>query len=131
LNLQVETEANFVVWKQIECLAIYTEDIEKSIDFYQSLGLTKSWETYQDEQEQWRLVGMTFPDGNSELVLKNNPNLNFAETEIVVEDVRETYEALKTNSEVHWIRPPFPNSLGGHVAVMEAPDGNVFVLVGN
>ncbi|KZE37189.1 glyoxalase [Bhargavaea cecembensis] len=118
------------MWKQIECIAIYTEDIEKSIDFYQSLGLTKSWETYQDEQEQWRLVGMTFPDGNSELVLKNNPDLNFAETEIVVEDVRETYKALKENPEVHWIRTPFPNSLGGHVAVMEAPDRNVFVLVG-
>jgi hypothetical protein len=32
--------------------------------------------------------------------------------------------------DVQWIRTPFPNSLGGHVAVMQAPDGNVFVLVG-
>jgi len=77
------------------------------------------------------LVGMRFPDGNSELVLKNNPNLNFAETEIVVEDVLAFYETLKTNTEVQWIRTPFPNALGGHVAVMEAPDGNVFVIVGN
>ncbi|MGM8216595.1 VOC family protein [Bacillaceae bacterium W0354] len=79
----------------------------------------------------WKLIGMRFPDGDSELVLKNNSNLNFAETEIVVEDVRATYEALKSNSEIQWIRTPFPNSLGGHVAVMEASDGNVFVLVGN
>jgi hypothetical protein len=73
---------------------------------------------------------MKYPDGNSELVLKNNPNLKFTETEIVVKNVRETYESLKSNTEVKWIRTPFPNSLGGHVAIMQAPDGNVFVLVG-
>lgn len=56
--------------------------------------------------------------------------MNFAETEIVVEDVRKTYQILKSNAKVQWIRTPFPNSLGGHVAVMQAPDGNVFVLVG-
>ena len=119
------------MWKRIECLAIFTNDIDKSVTFYQSLGLIKAWETYQDEEKQWSLIGMRFPDGNSELVLKNNPNLNFAETEIVVEDVQEFYNTLKTNPEVEWIRPPFPNSLGGYVAVMKAPDGNVFVLVGN
>lgn len=119
------------MWKRIECLAIYTNNIDKSVEFYQTLGLNKDWETYQDEGKQWRLTGMRFPEGNSELVLKNNPNLNFAETEIVVDDVQKTYETLKTNPEVEWIRTPFPNSLGGHVAVMKAPDDNVFVLVGN
>ncbi|APC47699.1 glyoxalase [Virgibacillus halodenitrificans] len=118
------------MWRKIECLAVYTNDIRKSINFYQSLGLTKAWEAYQDDEKQWQLVGMRFPDGNSELVLKNNPDLNFAEMEIVVEDVKAIYEALKFDTEVEWIRTPFPNSLGGHVAVMKAPDDNVFVLVG-
>ncbi|MUV38831.1 hypothetical protein JNUCC1_02702 [Lentibacillus sp. JNUCC-1] len=118
------------MWKKIECLAIYAKDIGEAVKFYQSLGLTKAWETYQDNEKQWSLVGMRFPDGDSELVLKNNPELNFAETEIVVEDVKATYETLKSNPEVEWIRTPFPNSLGGHVAVMKAPDDNVFVLVG-
>lgn len=118
------------MWKKIECLAIYTEDIEKAVDFYQSLGLEKAWDTYQDEEESWRLIGMRFPDGDSELVLKNNSELNFPETEIVVDDVVATYEKLKTNPDVKWLRTPFPNPLGGHVAVMEAPDKNVFVLVG-
>lgn len=119
------------MWKKIECLAIYTNDIDQSINFYEALGLTKAWETYQDAEKKWRLVGMRFSDGNSELVLKNNPDLNFAETEIAVENVKETYEKLKSNPEVEWIRTPFPNSLGGHVAVMKAPDDNVFVLIGN
>ncbi|WP_019241696.1 MULTISPECIES: VOC family protein [Bacillus] len=118
------------MWKRIECVAIYTENIEKSIEFYESLGLIKVWETFQDEEKLWKLVGMKFPEGNSELVLKNNPSLDFTETEIVVEDVQETYESLKCNPEVKWIRTPFPNSLGGHVAVIQTPDGNVFVIVG-
>lgn len=58
------------MWRKIECFAIYTQDIEKSIRFYEMLGLTKSWDIFQDEQNKWRLVGMTFSDGNSELVLK-------------------------------------------------------------
>lgn len=119
------------MWKRIECVAIYTNDLEKSLTFYQSMGLTKVWEVYQDEEERWSLVGMRFPDGDSELVLKTNPNLQFAEVEIVVDDVMDYYEMVKNNSEIEWIRTPFPNSLGGYVAVMKAPDGNVFVLVGN
>ncbi|WP_274365310.1 VOC family protein [Paenibacillus thermotolerans] len=118
------------MWKKIECVAIYTEHLEKSLEFYQSLGLTKSWEAFQDEGKQWKLVGLKYPEGNSELVLKTNPNLAFVETEIVVEDVRETYRFLQSNPEVRWIRTPFPNPLGGHAAVMQAPDNNVFVLVG-
>ena len=31
--------------------------------------------------------------------------------------------------DLRWIREPFATE-SGHVAVMEAPDGNVFVLVG-
>lgn len=118
------------MWKKIECVAIYTENIEKSVAFYESLGLTKSWESYQDEEKKWQLVGMKYPVGETELVLKNNPNLNFVEVEIVVDDVRKTYDSMKNNSDVHWIRPPFANSLGGHVAVFKAPDDNVFVMVG-
>jgi catechol 2,3-dioxygenase-like lactoylglutathione lyase family enzyme len=118
------------MWKKIECVAVYTENIDKSVVFYESLGLTKAWEVFQDEENKWKLVGMRFPDGDSELVLKNNPDLQFEETEIVVEDVKKTYESLQSNPEVEWIRTPFPNTLGGHVAVMKAPDGNVFVLVG-
>lgn len=61
---------------------------------------------------------MSYPEGNSQLVLRNNPNLNFVETEVVVEDVVRTYESLKSNIDVKWTRTPFRNPNGGHVAVM-------------
>lgn len=44
------------MWNRIECVAIYTENIEKSVEFYQSLGLTKAWETFQDEENTGHLL---------------------------------------------------------------------------
>ncbi len=44
------------MWKRIECVAIYTENIEKSIEFYQSLGLKKAWEAFQDEEKSGDLL---------------------------------------------------------------------------
>lgn len=37
---------------------------------------------------------------------------------------------LKDNEEVIWIRNPFSNHLVVHVAVIHAPDENVFALIG-
>jgi catechol 2,3-dioxygenase-like lactoylglutathione lyase family enzyme len=119
------------MWRRIDCAAIYTEDIERSVEFYSSLGLVKDWEAFQDAEQRWRLVGMRFPAGDARLVLKNNPALDFTEIEIVVDDVRESYQALSSTPGVGWISAPRPNPLGGHVAVLEAPDGNAFVLIGD
>ena len=44
-------------------------------------------------------------------------------------DVVATFETLRENPAIGWIQQPFATE-SGHVAVMEAPDGNVFVLVG-
>ena len=63
---------------------------------------------------------------SSELVISNHPDINFTEVEVLVEDVQQTYESLKDNKDVKWIREPFPTE-SGHVAVMEAPDGVVLV----
>ena len=118
------------MWKRMDVVTLFTENIEKSVLFYQSLGLSKDWETTQDEKKQWKLVGMKYPEGNTELVLMDNPDLKFVKTEIVVDDVWETYYTLISNPEVRWLKEPFPHPLGGHVGIMQAPDGNIFMLVG-
>ena len=120
------------MFKRLECVALYTANIETSIEFYQSLGLTEHWriERPLGGGGTWTLAGMKFPDEkSSELVLQNNPDLQMADIEFYVEDVRDTYEALSARTDINWIRKPFPTE-SGHVAVMEAPDRNVFVLVG-
>ncbi|MFS0864058.1 VOC family protein [Fredinandcohnia sp. 179-A 10B2 NHS] len=117
---------------KLECVCIHTKDIQASLDFYKNMGLTVHWQIDRELESGvvWKLVGLRFPSNeSSELVLSNHPELSFTEVEILVEDVRETYKTLSENNKVNWIKTPFATE-SGHVAVMEAPDKNVFVLVG-
>ena len=118
--------------RRVECVCMPTKDVAASVAFYESLGLTQSWKIERPLPDGgvWTLVGMKFPDGtSSELVLSDNPDINFTEIELGVDDVRATFAQMQGNDGITWIRQPFATE-SGHVAVMEAPDGNVFVLVG-
>ena len=118
--------------RKIECVCIPTKDVAASEAFYVSLGLRRNWiiERPRPDGATWTLIGLKFPDAaSSELVLSDNPDIDFTEIELGVDDVRATFDQLRSNPAIGWIREPFATE-SGHVAVMEAPDGNVFVLVG-
>lgn len=118
--------------RKIECVCIPTKNVAESAAFYTSLGLTEAWKIERplDGGGIWTLVGMKFPDATgSELVLSHNPGIDFTEIELACDDVRQTFAEIGPQPGVTWIREPFATE-SGHVAVMEAPDGNVFVLVG-
>lgn len=118
--------------QRIECVCVPTKDVAASVAFYVSIGLIEGWkiERALPDGGVWTLVGLKFADGtSSELVLSDNPDINFTEIELRVDDVRASFAEIKGNGAVTWIREPFATE-SGHVAVMEAPDGNVFVLVG-
>lgn len=120
------------MFKKLECVCIYTADLAIAADFYKSLGLEEAWTIHRESEDgtSSMLIGLRFPDAkSSELVLSNNAKTKFTEVEILVDDVRQSYETLRSRSDVSWVRTPFATE-SGHVAVMEAPDGNVFVLVG-
>ncbi|MDB5507468.1 MAG: glyoxalase/bleomycin resistance/dioxygenase family protein [Devosia sp.] len=120
------------MFQKLECVCIYTADIAASLTFYSALGLTQAWriERVSGTGVASSLIGLKFPRADSsELVLSDNADVTFTEVEIHVDDVRETYDMLSGNEVVEWIRAPFATE-SGHVAVMEAPDKNVFVLVG-
>jgi catechol 2,3-dioxygenase-like lactoylglutathione lyase family enzyme len=121
------------MFRRMECVSIHTKDIEKSLSFYKSMGLTENWRIERSLENglAWTLIGLKFPlQNSSELVLSNHPEIQYTEVEINVEDVRQAYAHLSGNEEIQWIRTPFATE-SGYVAVMEAPDKNVFVLVGN
>lgn len=118
--------------RKIDCVCIPTTDVVASEAFYVSLGLKRSWiiERPRSDGTTWTLIGMKFPEAaSSELVLSDNPDIGFTEVELAIDDVRETFAELRANPAIGWIREPFATE-SGHVAVMKAPDGNVFVLVG-
>lgn len=117
------------MFKKIECVCIYSNDLQVSLDFYTAMGLTENWKIERPlaDGSAWTIIGLKFPQtDSSELVLSNNPENNFTEIEILVEDVRTAYAELSNNASVAWIRTPFATE-SGHVAIMEAPDKNVFI----
>lgn len=121
-----------MIFTKLECVCLPTADMQASIDFYTAMGLTESWriERTSAAGAPWSLVGLRFPDQHSsELVLSDDPDNRRSEVELAVPDVRQAFAQLSANPAVEWIRTPFPNE-SGHVAVMKAPDGNHFVLVG-
>jgi len=118
--------------RKIECVCIPTDDIAASEAFYLSLGLRRGWiiERPQADGSIRTLIGLTFPEPeSSQLVLSDNSRIKLTEIELAVDDVRASFAELRHNPGATWIREPFATE-SGHVAVMEAPDGNVFVLVG-
>ncbi|MEO7222223.1 MAG: VOC family protein [Devosia sp.] len=118
--------------KKIECVSVFTRDIRASAAFYVSLGMREAWRIDRPGSAgtDVSLIGLKFPDAASaELVLSNNADVPVTEVELLCDDVRATRAELASIDGIIWIREPFATE-SGHVAVMEAPDGNVFVLVG-
>ena len=118
-------------FERLDCVCIHTDDLAASLSFLTAMGLTEAWRLdREDAGRPWTLVGLDFPDRtSSQLVLSTHPNRRQIEVELRVEDVRASFETMRRMPDVTWIAEPFAIEQG-HVAVMTAPDGNVFVLVG-
>jgi len=118
--------------RKLDCVSVFTKDIEASAAFYVSLGLRQTWRIDRPTPSGKivSLIGLGFPEaGSAELVLSNNADVPVTEVELLCDDVRATCAELAATEGITWIREPFATE-SGHVAVMEAPDGNVFVLIG-
>jgi catechol 2,3-dioxygenase-like lactoylglutathione lyase family enzyme len=119
------------MFKKLICASIHTTDILKSLSFYEKMGLKENWRIDRviDDGSEWTLIGMKFPSKNSsDLVLSNHPYNTFTEIEIQVEDIDDAYIELSKDENIKWIREPFKTE-SNKIAVMKAPDGNVFVLI--
>jgi catechol 2,3-dioxygenase-like lactoylglutathione lyase family enzyme len=117
-------------FERLDCVCIHTDDLAASLKFLTAMGLTASWRLErEDAGRPWTLVGLDFPDKtSSQLVLSTHPDRRQIEVEMRVGDVRASFETMRRMPGVSWIAEPFAIEQG-HVAVMAAPDGNVFVLV--
>ena len=120
------------MFERLDCVCLHTDDLAASLAFQMEMGLVEAWrlDRVLEDGRPWTLVGLDFPDRtSSQLVLSTHPDRRDIEVEIRVADVRATYRALQNKPGVEWIAEPFPIEQG-HVAVLVAPDGNAFVLVG-
>jgi catechol 2,3-dioxygenase-like lactoylglutathione lyase family enzyme len=120
------------VFKKLDCVCIHTTDLDTSLQFYLQMGLREAWrlERITEVGIPWTLVGCDIPGaGSSQLVVSTHPDRRITEVEILVDDVQAAFESLSSNPQIRWIAEPFATE-NGHVAVMTAPDGNDFVLIG-
>lgn len=51
------------MFKKLECVCIHTKDIEKSLLFYTSMGLTENWkiERSLENGSAWTVISLKFP----------------------------------------------------------------------
>ena len=121
------------MFQRLDCVSLHTDDLAVSLAFLQDTGLTEAWrlDRVLDDGRPWTLVGLDFADrSSSQLVLSTHPDRRVVEVEIRVGDVRAVRETLRDRPGVSWLAEPFAIE-SGRVAVMQAPDGNVFVLIGD
>jgi catechol 2,3-dioxygenase-like lactoylglutathione lyase family enzyme len=121
-----------MMFQRLDCACIHTDDLAKSLAFYRRMGMREAWrlDRLTEQGVPWTLVGLDFPDStSSQLTLSTHPERRSIEVEIRVPDVRAAFRTLANDPQISWIAEPFAIEKG-HVAVMRAPDGNVFVLVG-
>ena len=121
-----------MMFERMDCVCIHTDDLAASLAFYGRMGMREAWKLDRVTAQgvPWSLVGLDFPDStSSQLTLSTHPDRKTAEVEIRVADVGEAFRALSADPAIAWIVEPFAIE-NGHVAVMRAPDGNLFVLVG-
>lgn len=121
------------MFQRLDCVCVHTDDLAASLAFLTQTGLVEAWrlDRVLDDGRPWTLVGLDFPDRtSSQLVLSTHPERRVVEVEIRVADVRRAFKELSGQPEVSWLAEPFPIE-NGHIAVMAAPDGNVFVLIGD
>ena len=118
-------------FERLDCVAIHTRDLEASLAFLEGMGLTIAWRLDRvDHGRPWTLIGLDFPDKtSSQIVLSTHPDRTQIEVEMRVKDVRAAYDELRQMEGVSWIAEPFEIE-EGHVAVMVAPGGITYVLVG-
>jgi catechol 2,3-dioxygenase-like lactoylglutathione lyase family enzyme len=120
------------MFERLDCVCIHTDDLAQSLAFLTEMGLTEAWRLDRtlEDGRPWTLVGLDFPDRtSSQLVLSTHPDRRDIDVEIRVANVKAVYDALRDRPGVQWLAEPFPIE-EGHVAVMVAPDGNAFVLIG-
>ena len=120
------------MFDRLDCVCLHTDDLEASLTFVTSMGLRESWRLYrEDAGRPWTIVGLDFPDTpSSQLVFSTHPDRRTIEVEIRVKDVRHACDLLRQIPGVTLIAEPFAIE-AGHVAVITAPDGNAFVLIGD
>ncbi len=108
---------------KIDNLMFKVSDLDKSSEFYENiLGLDKRW-----SDDQYKMVGFTFKDSDSEVVIHNDPALPQFDFSFLVESVEAFCEEVKLKG-YKILREPF-DVRPGKFAVLSDLDGNAIPII--
>ncbi len=108
---------------KIDSIMFYVSDLEKSARFYENvLGLRVGW---TDKREG--MISFLFPEGDSEMVIHNDPDLPNPSFSFMVRDVDEFCDEYKKRG-YRAVKEPFEVRCGKY-AVLADPDGNELPII--
>jgi catechol 2,3-dioxygenase-like lactoylglutathione lyase family enzyme len=108
--------------KSIDCVMYKVKDLKKSQIFYEKLGMKMRWE---DAQHQ--MIGFTFPENDSEIVIHSNPDIPNFDICYAVENVEAMCKDFKENGYRVVLDPIDVRS--GKYAIIEDLDGNKLSII--
>lgn len=111
--------------KHVKRFKLYTPQLQEATEFYLQLGLVL--ESRVNTRANYQSATFSFAAGGPQLLLHDDPLLQFTDIELAVDDLQSTYQELKTNANLLWLQ--LPNKQGSEwQARVRAPDGNIFLL---
>ncbi len=108
---------------KIDNIMYQVKDLEKAKIFYQEvLGLKKVW-----ENKESKMVGFTFEESDSEIVIHNNPNIPKFDYSYLVSNVDEFVKEFESKGYIVKLEPIDVRS--GRYAILLDPDGNEIPII--
>jgi lactoylglutathione lyase len=109
--------------RKIDNVMYRVNDLEEAANFYEGvLGLKRLWTDLEAGQ-----IGYVFPDGDSEIVIHNDPDIPNPDFSFLVDDVAAFCADFKRQGHAV-VKEPFEVRCGWF-AVLEDPDGNLISIV--
>jgi catechol 2,3-dioxygenase-like lactoylglutathione lyase family enzyme len=107
---------------KIDCVMYKVKDLKASNDFYSKLGLTKRWEDTDRE-----MIGFTFPESDSEIVIHTNSDIPDFDICYAVQDVEKMCDEYKKSGYSVVLEPIEVRS--GKYAILADLDGNKLPII--
>ncbi len=113
-------------FKALSSISVYVPDLQQALDAYLALGL-EPCAPFDGASADAAKVELRFPDGGAGLTLHSDPQRQFVELSVRVDDVHEAYRRLARQPDHTWLETPTRDGAGWR-AVVRLPDDNVFTL---
>lgn len=108
---------------RIDNLMFFVKDLDQSAKFYtETLGLNQRW-----RDDQYKMIGFTFDENDSEVVIHSDSTLPKFDYSFLVEDVDSYCDEFKEKG-YHVLTAPF-EVRPGKFAVLSDLDGNAIPII--